>query len=254
MDPETCALIMANVISQDMSDHIHIWLEEIDACLKSLQEQRRRAGCEQDEEEIGGGGGGAGDGGATDIAEEAVQPDYLPKAIDQPSHLFWLMLSHAAASYKPDTLYDENASRVLCQELTAQISVPAHANFDDFFAIVKQTFYSQPALREAFVRVLREFDEAMQSYDPLAYSRDTIQLDVLDIRQKMTALFAKQLCPDGAAALEDGCYLYALMFATVDSKNDQLSDTRWRECYLAKCRAVNQFCSSDAAAVLRGHL
>lgn len=67
-------------------------------------------------------------------------------------------------------------------------------------------------------------------------------------RQEIVKFFNRMLESKGCAdpdtfstQLELGCNLYANMIATVDTKMDEFSLFRWRECYKSKCLEITEW-------------
>lgn len=165
------------------------------------------------------------------------------KFIEHASHLVWVTLCYMVHFNDLHVLlegddYSEENARLLCKGIMSQICVPGQARYDDFLSIVKEEHFAESNVRDALLCVLREFENDFAEYDPIINP----ELDIASIRAKMETLFASRIAdPDMADQVERGCHVYALMFSTVDSKSDALSDTRWRECYLTKCKQMMEW-------------
>jgi DNA-directed RNA polymerase subunit M/transcription elongation factor TFIIS len=192
------------------------WLNDMEEQIDTFAEQRRLADEDEDEDE-----------------PTELKPPL--KFFHSVAQLLWWTLCCA-------TSFDFSEAEP--KDIAAQTAVPGQSNFDDYLCLVAREHYNDDSFCQALVSVLYA---ALADCDNNLIGSDDDTEVIEATRQNISALFVeaidkkwpKQQRPhDLETQLELGCNLYAIMVATVDSKQDDFSLRRWRECYLAKSREV----------------
>lgn len=197
------------------------WIEDMDEQISTFIEERRNEEEELDEEQDG----------------EVPQPIVQLKFFECVAHLLWwtlCSLTSLSHSYTPESDIKTIASKS---------NVPGNVNFDDFLSIMTEEHYDDADLCEGLCEVLNVYDASISGEETVGTNDDNEA--IAESRSKILEHF-KRCCSKIMEAdaepiamqLENGCYLYSSMMATVNSKQDRLSLMRWRECYLAKCKQI----------------
>ena len=137
------------------------------------------------------------------------------------------------------------ASLLACERSDLMIfnEVAMSPQANDFLCFLAAQHFDQCG--EAFHSILCAYDDELDANSSKLFAEDDQQ--IVEATREATIEWFQRICePDMAVTLENGCYLYAAMIASVDSIADQLALQRWRSCYAVQVRKIAQWLRSCA--------